>query len=74
VVVWREEEERTYPGRSEEEDVDADECDGCSLSAEVLRKYRSICVLTCAGCAENGNEKLADCHSDRWVPLVRVNG
>jgi hypothetical protein len=67
-------EREACPGGSEEEDVDADECDGCFLSAEVLRKYRSICVLTRTGCAEDGNEKLADCHSDRWVPLVRADG
>ena len=61
-----------YPGGSEEEDIDADECDRCFLSGEIRRKDRSVCVLTRASCAENCHEKLADCHSDRWVPLVKA--
>jgi hypothetical protein len=63
-----------YPGGSEEEDIDADECDRCFLSGEIRRKDRSVCVLTRASCAENCHEKLADCHSDRWVPLVKAMG
>jgi len=35
------------PGRGEEEDVDADEGDGCLLSSEILGEDGPVCVLAC---------------------------
>ncbi len=52
------------PGRGEEEDVDADEGDGCLLSTEVLGEDGPVWVLARGGGAQDGDEKLADGHTD----------
>jgi hypothetical protein len=52
------------PGRGEEEDVDADERDGCLLRAEVLGKDVSVGMLPRGRRAEDRNEELGDRHAD----------
>jgi hypothetical protein len=49
---------------AKEEDVDADECDGSPLCTEILREHGSIGGLTSRSGTENGNEQLADGHTD----------
>ncbi len=44
-----------YPGRSEEENVDADEGNGSFLSTEILGEHVPGGVLACRGGAKNGN-------------------
>jgi hypothetical protein len=55
-----------YPGGSEEEDVDAHECDTGPLGRDVLGKDGAIGVLPGGGRSEDSNEKLADGHADGW--------
>lgn len=52
------------PGRREEEDVDADECDGCLLGGVVVYDDVTSCVLTGGCCAEDSNDELRDAHAD----------
>lgn len=61
------------PRRSEEENVDADECYGCALGGEV-RGEDFACggVLACGGGAQDGDEELGDGHADCWGALAGV--
>lgn len=52
------------PGGSKEEDVDADECDGSSLCTEILREHGAVGSLASRSGTEDGNEQLADGHTD----------
>ena len=52
------------PGRREEENIDAHECDRGLLRCNVLCKGAAVGVLAGGGGAEDGDEELGRCHSD----------
>ena len=67
------------PGGGEEEDVDADECDGGFLGGVVVYDDVAGSVLTSGCCAEDGDDELRDAHADcspeeNWASTPLLDG